>query len=210
MRVTCGIDERMRDGDGRLAGSRTDLVVADRGRAGARCALEPEPATDVRQDSRIDRRGGAEQRAVGVRDRQVEVPGVVAQDLRQQLEALAGIGRPQRRHLRQRQEQAPRAFEGGRLLLRRQPCQPQVVGQCARSRRAALGRLHIHNGADRRQHGEQGDHEEPRPQMGTPLGHSAGPWALVLGLSVILGRGPSAYRVSAESVDRPSSARIFW
>jgi hypothetical protein len=101
----------------------------------------------------------------------VEVPGVIPQDLLQQLGTLVRIGRPHRRHLRDGQQQAPRPFEHVGLVVRRKPGQAEVLGQCALARRAAFGGLRVHNGADGRHDGEQGDQEQPHAQVGTQQSH---------------------------------------
>ena len=91
---------------------------------------------------------------------------MIAQDARQQFGAGPRIAGVQRRHLRQGQEQAPRALQHRCLLRRGESRQAQIVGEYARPGGAAFDGLGIDDGADHRQHGNEPDDQQPGAERG--------------------------------------------
>ena len=168
-----GIDQRVGHDDGRLAGSGADLIVADRRGPVLHDPLEPGPPASVRQQIRIDRRGGAEKRAVGVGNGQVEVPRMVAQDPGQELDARPRIVAVQGRHPGDCQEQPPGALQYGGLFGRREPGQAKIIGDGTRPGAAPLLRLGVDDGRTDGQHRHQGDDEQAGAKTGTERVHDS-------------------------------------
>ena len=102
--------------------------------------------------------------AVGVGNRQRDVAWMPVQDSRQKLPALARIAGADRRELRHRDQQQPGAIEHARLLIRRQPHQPQAVPNRLFAAALPGQRLRHEDRSDRRRRSNQRDEQQTAAQ----------------------------------------------